>query len=137
MINFEQILKESEKNNSWYHGSDYKFSSFENFESSGPSALGIFVSDSEDFAKLFGEYVYNVKIKSNNPYKISADKWDKIRLKHAKDTEYFKNLKKELQKKGYDSLEISERNSTFANVNVRDPKIVALFDKSQIEIMTE
>jgi len=137
MIDFSKILNESINPPIWYHGSEHKFDkfdSFENFESSGPSALGIFVSDSKDFASFFGEYIYEVNIKSKNPYTISADKWDKIRLKHAKDTAYFKNLKEELQSKGYDSLMVAERNTQFAGTSVRDPKIIALFDKSQIEM---
>ncbi len=140
---FEQIINELETlnenntpNDIWYHGSDYKFDTFENFQSSGPSALGIFVTDDKSFAEMFGENVYTVNIRYSKPYKISMDKWDSIRSEHAKDTTYFKNLRNYLVNKGYDSIIIDERENKFSSgMIIRDGKIVILFDKSQINIV--
>lgn len=127
----ELVLKET-----WYHGSDYKFDSFENFQSSGPSALGIFVTDDKSFAEMFGEYVYEVSIRYSKPYKISMDKWFDIRGEHAKDTIYFRNMRNNLISKGYDSLFIKERETKLSdNTTVRDGNIVVLFDKSQIDVI--
>ena len=82
--------------NKWYHGSDYKFTSFGDFKSNGPSALGIFLTDDIGLAELFGENVYTVSFNTKKPYKITMDTWDKIRGSHAKDTKYFENMREDL-----------------------------------------
>jgi hypothetical protein len=132
-----EYLNEQALNETWYHGSEYKFDSFENFQSSGPSALGIFVTDDKSFAEMFGEYVYEVNIRYSNPYEISYDKWDDIRSKHAKDTNYFRNMRNNLISKGYDCLFIKERETTFGGTTFMDGNIVVLFDKSQIDIVQQ
>lgn len=130
------IIKESflpEK--TWYHGSDHVFSSFEEFKSSGPSALGIFFTDDIELAKLFGQNVYVATIHVENPYKISMDKWDAIREKYAKQTEYFKQMRQNLINKGHDALFIKERSFiTSSGTKFVDGNIIVVFDKKNIEL---
>lgn len=122
-------------NESWYHGSDYQFSTFKEYKSNGPSALGIFVTDDKSLAELFGENIYDVNIKINNPKYISMDKWDSIRSKHAKDTVYFENMRKQLISEGYDSLYIKERVWTASSgITLKDGNIVVIFNPEQITI---
>ncbi len=47
-------INESKSTIKWYHGSDFEFDSFKNYKSSGPSALGIFVTSDINLAELFG-----------------------------------------------------------------------------------
>lgn len=119
----------------WYHGSDYQFSTFKEYKSSGLSALGIFVTDDKSLAELFGENIYDVNINIKNPKRISMDKWDSIRGKHAKDTAYFENMRNELIAEGYDSLFIKERTWTGSNgIVLKDGNIVVIFDPENITI---
>ena len=131
-----EYLNESvvEKNN-WYHGSDYKFTSFGDFKSNGPSALGIFLTDDRDLAELFGENVYNVSFNIDNPYKITMDTWDKIRASHAKDTIYFENMREKLIEKGFDSILIKSRSwKSSSGIEFKDGNIIVIFDKNKIKI---
>ncbi len=73
--NIEDFIKEQETNKIWYHGSDHKFDTFENFKSNAPSALGIFVTDDLVLAEIFGDNIYKVNISYSNPYTITMDKW--------------------------------------------------------------
>jgi len=138
MITSINDFKIYEANNEvvWYHGSDQKFDSFENFKSSGPSALGIFATDDINLAEIFGENIYKVSLNYKKPLKISMDKWNSIRSKHAKDTEYFRNWKQELISKGYDSIYIKENITNLSSGRImRDPNIVVVFDKLQINMI--
>jgi len=122
-------------NQKWFHGSDYKFTTFQNYKSNGPSALGIFVTDDKSLAELFGQNIYDVNISYKNPYKITMNKWDSIREKHARDTEYFINMRNDLITQGYDCIFIKNRTITLPSGNTfKDPNIVVLFDKNQIKI---
>jgi hypothetical protein len=132
----KKYLTEGKTDKIWYHGSDHSFTSFDNFKSSGPSALGIFVTSDRGLAELFGSNVYNVKITYNNPKTISMDKWDSIRDKHARDTNYFVNWRNELIQKGHDSIFIKGRSWTSSSgVTFTDGDIVILFDKKQLKIV--
>lgn len=138
IMNIRETLRKrliEQVDETWYHGSDHKFSSFENFKSSGPSALGIFVTDDRGLAEIFGENIYEVEISFSNAKKISMDKWDSIREKHAGNTSYFEAMRQQLVSEGYDCLFIGERSWTSSGgVTFKDGNIVALFDKSQIRI---
>lgn len=129
-------LDEAKINNKkWYHGSDYKFTTFQNFESKGPSALGFFATDDINLAELFGQYVYDVSVNYTNPYKITISKWNSIRDKHARNTDYFINLRNELINKGYDSVFIKGQVSKMSNnVTFKDGDIVIIFDKNNIKV---
>ena len=128
--NFNEFIK-----NTQYHGSDYKFDSFQKYQSKGPSALGIFVTDDKDLANMFGENIYKVKVSIKNPYYITMDKQDDIRGKHAKDTSYFIKMRNDLIDKGYDSLFVKERFTKISHWDVRDPNIIAVFNIEDVEIL--
>lgn len=120
----------------WYHGSDYKFDTFQEYKSNGPSALGIFVTDSKDLAELFGDNLYLVNINYFKPYILKQEEWNDIREEHATDTSYFINMRKNLIDKGYDSIFIKEDEWTSSRgLTFKDPNIVILFEKSQLEIV--
>lgn len=121
-------LFESSTHKTWYHGTDQSFDKFEHRGQKGPSAFGVWFSDDEEFAKMFGEKVMTAELDIKNPYTISQDKWDSIREKHAKDTEWFKRWREELISKGHDALFIKERFSDFAGMKMRDPNIVGVLD---------
>ncbi len=130
-----EYLNENYSNDIWYHGSDYKFTSFGDFKSKGPSALGIFLTDDRGLAELFGENVYKVSFNISNTYKITMDVWDKIRENHAKDTIYFENMRKNLIEKGFDSILIKSRSwKSSSDIEFKDGNIIVIFDKSKIKI---
>lgn len=130
-----EYLNENKSNQIWYHGSDYNFNSFENFKSKGPSALGFFATDDKNLAELFGNNVYVVNFNIKNPYKITMNKWDDIRSKHAKDTQFFENMKKDLIEKGHDGISIASRTWKSSNgVEFNDGNIVIVFNKDNINI---
>lgn len=128
-------LNENQNKEVWYHGSDFKFNSFENFKSSGPSALGFFATDDINLAEFFGEYVYRVNVDIKNPYKITMDKWDDIRMEHARDTSFFENMRNRLIEKGYDGILIGSRSwKAINNIEFTDGRTVIVFDKNNIEL---
>jgi len=136
IITSQDFLTESFLPNvTWYHGSDYDFSSFEEFKSSGPSALGIFFTDDRTLAELFGPNLYTATLNIKNPYKITMDKWDDIRMKHAKQTEYFQQMRQNLMNKGHDALFIKSRKFvTHKGIEFIDGNIVVVFDKRNIQL---
>lgn len=115
----------------WYHGSDYIFDTFDRYESKGPSALGIFVTDDIGLAELFGNNIYKCIITNNNPYKITMSKWNDIRSNYHNNTDYFKKLRNDLIKKGYDSVYITGERW---NDEYTEPNIVVLFNTTNIQI---
>jgi hypothetical protein len=136
-ILYESLSERSDDSKRWYHGSDFLFGKFQAFKNNGPSALGIFATDDRGLAELFGAHVYQVKFDIKNPYKISMDKWDKIRDKHAKDTSFFESMRTELSKLGYDGVFISERSwTTSSGIEFKDGNIVVIFDPLKINIVT-
>lgn len=117
----------------WYHGTDKTFDDFEMRGTKGPSVFGIWFSETEDGAKVFGDNVKKVELEFSNPYKISQDKWDDIRMEHAKDSAYFQKWRDDLISKGHDALYVESRDVKFAGRDMHDPAMVAVFDVSQIK----
>lgn len=122
----------------WYHGTDSKFDTFDMSKTkTGPSAFGLWFTDDPELSKMFGENVIKCELSYKKPKVITMDQWDKIRVSHAKDTEYFKNWKSKLISDGYDALFIKERTSKFAGQIVRDGNIVTVFDQNDADIIKE
>lgn len=127
---------DGKKIKTWYHGTDSKFGKFDASKiKGGPSVFGIWFTDGEELAKMFGENIYEAKLNYKNPKVISFDEYDEMRDEHAKDTEYLKDFKNKLISEGYDALFVTERESTFAGQKVRDPNMVAVFNEAAIEII--
>lgn len=126
---FEEI-----SNDYWYHGSDSKFDEFKEIgEHTKPtSKFGYWFSKTEGFAKNFGEIIYKFKLDYNNPYRISFDKWDEMRMEYHDNAKYFENLRNKLIKEGYDSFLIEGKKEIFAGVVMDIPDVIAVFEKSQI-----
>ena len=130
-----EYLNENVSGTKWYHGSDYKFDSFKNYKAKGPSALGIFATDDINLAELFGSYVYTVTFNLKNPHKITMDKWDNIRDRHAKDTQFFENMRNDLIKKGYDGILIASRSwKSSGGIEFNDGNIAVIFNEEDITI---
>lgn len=128
-------LNETKKDITWYHGSDHTFTKFNNsfLKSQRSSVLGIFATDSKDFAEMFGENIYQVNVTYKNPKVFTHDKWYAIR--GNKNTDYFLNLRNKLISEGYDSILIKESITNLGSIPVRNPNIVIVFDEKQIEIV--
>lgn len=130
------LIESVDGGSEWYHGSDHKFTSFGSYKSSGPSALGIFVTDDLNLAELYGDYIYTVRVDIKNPYHITHDQWDDIRGTYAKNTRYFQNMRSALIDDGYDGVYIGDRSWTASNgLTFRDGKIIIVFDKNDIDIV--
>ncbi len=113
----------------WYHGTDATFDEFkENPDARNSSAIGIWATEKEDFAEMFGENTFEVRLEYSNPFEMSFEEWWDIRGDHAGDTEWFKNLRKKLINQGYDALYIP-RNIESTHT---DPATIAVFNSSQI-----
>jgi len=118
----------------WFHGTNSKFDEFDqNKEGIGPSKMGVWFTDDKDFAGMFGSRIIGARLEIKNPKRLTMDQWDDIRLEHAKDTSYFSSWKERLVAKGYDSIFVEERETTFGSHKVKDPNLVAVFDVGQIK----
>lgn len=119
----------------WYHGTSNTFKEFNEPSGNGSRSLGIWATDDKDLAEMFGDNVLEVELDYKKPYKISADKWNKIRDEHATDTSYFLKWRDKLIADGYDALFVQEDSWTASSgVEFKDPNIVAVFHASQIRI---
>lgn len=119
----------------WYHGTSSDFEEFNEPSGKGSRSLGIWSTDDEELASMFGDHVLEVKLDYKKPYKISADKWNEIRDDHATDTSYFLKWRDKLIADGYDALFVEEDSWTASSGAVfKDPNIVAVFYASQIRI---
>jgi len=129
---FEELSEEI-----WYHGTDAEFLEFnEPSNITKPtSKLGIWFSKEKDFSNIFGKNIISVKLNYHNPYIISLNKWDDMRMKHAKNANYFINLRKKLIEKGYDAFYIKGKKDIFAGQNVKTPDVIAVFYSNQIQII--
>jgi hypothetical protein len=129
---FEELNKEI-----WYHGTGTKFFEFDepNNLSKPTSKLGIWFSKDKDFSEIFGKHIISVKLYYHNPYIISLSKWDDIRMKHAKNANYFLNLRKKLIDEGYDAFYVKGKKDIFAGQKVETPDVIAVFYSNQIQII--
>jgi len=120
-----------------FHGSEEEIADFNLEKSKKWGKFGIWFSDSEEFAEMFGNYIKRVNITINNPKIISPEQWDDIRGIHAKDDQWFINWKHQLISKGHDSLLVKGGPMKFGNTTVTNPTIVAVFSTNQIEQLSE
>jgi hypothetical protein len=121
----------------WYHGTDAQFSEFnEPDDTTKPtSKLGIWFTKDKDYTEYFGNRQIVAKLSYKKPYIISANKWDDMRMSHAKDANWFNNLRQKLISEGYDAFYIVGKIDKFADVNVSIPDTIAVFYKNQIQII--
>lgn len=121
----------------WYHGTDENFTEFRepNERNRNVSKLGIWFSNDKGFAESFGEIVMKAKLNFNKPYVISLEKWNDIRSEYYDDSVYFVKLREKLMNKGYDAFFVKGKDDVFAGTKVNTPDVVAVFLKSQIEII--
>lgn len=121
----------------WYHGTDETFTEFkEPDDMSRPvSKLGIWFTDDMEFSEMFGSKVIKAKLSYSKPCYITTKQWNDIRSEHAKDIYYFSDLREKLIKKGYDAFYIRGENDTLGKLLVTTHDVVAVFYKSQIEII--
>jgi hypothetical protein len=132
-----EILNEEMNTKLWYHGTDADFSQFrEPDDTTKPtSKLGIWFTDDKEYTEYFGNKVITAKLTYNNPYIISLKKWNDIRDTHAKDAIYFHNLREKIIKAGYDAFYVKGEDDSFAGMKVSTPDVIAVFFKTQIEII--
>ena len=121
----------------WYHGTDAEFSEFnEPDDTTKPtSKLGIWFTKDKEYTEYFGNRIISAKLTYNKPYIISANRWDSMRMEHAKDANYFNNLRQKLISEGYDAFYITGKIDRFADINVKIPDTIAVFYKNQIQII--
>jgi hypothetical protein len=132
-----QILNEELNEEVWYHGTDAEFSEFKepNDTTKPTSKLGIWFTKDKDYTQYFGNKIISAKLTYKNPYIISSNKWDAIRISHAKDVNYFNNLRLKLISDGYDAFYITGKIDRFADIDVKIPDIIAVFYTNQIQII--
>ena len=132
-----EILNEELNDELWYHGTDAEFSEFnEPDDKTKPtSKLGIWFAKDKDYAEYFGDKIINAELKYSKPYIISLNEWDDMRMEHAKDANYFNNLRQNLISQGYDAFYVTGKVDRFAGIYVEIPDNIAVFYKNQIEII--
>lgn len=121
----------------WYHATDAEFSEFNepNDKTKPTSKLGIWFTKDKNYIEMFGKNQIAAKLSYNKPYIISYDRWDAMRMAHAKDANYFNNLRQRLISEGYDSFYIKGKIDKFADINLEIPDTIAVFYKTQISIV--
>jgi hypothetical protein len=132
-----EILNEGKNEEVWYHGTDAEFSEFkEPDDKTAPtSKLGIWFTKDKEYTEMFGKRQIAAKLTYNKPYVISYDRWDAMRMSHAKDANYFNNLRQDLISKGYDAFYIKGKIDKFADINLKIDDTIAVFYKNQIQII--
>lgn len=130
---FEELNEEL-----WYHGTDAEFSEFNepNDKTAPTSKLGIWFTKDKDYTEYFGKRQIVAKLTYNKPYVISYDRWDAMRMSHAKDAIYFNNLRQKLISEGYDAFYILGKVDKFADINLKIADTIAVFFKNQIQIIS-
>lgn len=119
----------------WYHGTNSNFDKFNEPTGNGSRSLGIWATDDQGLAEMFGDNVLEVELDYKNPFTITTEKWNRIRDNHATDTSYFIKWREQLIKDGYDALFISEEVfKASSGTEFKDPNQVAVFFAKQIRI---
>ena len=123
----------------WYHGTDTVFTEFKepDDKNRNVSKLGIWFTNDEGFAESFGGVIIKAKLTYNNPRIITLENWNEIRSHYYDDSIYFSDLRKKLMSKGYDAWYVKGEDDTLGGYKVTTPDVVAVFHKSQIEIIKQ
>ena len=121
----------------WYHGTDEVFTEFRepDDKNRNVSKLGIWFTNDEGFAESFGGVIIKAKLNFSNPRIISLENWNEIRSHYYDDSFYFSELREKLIAKGYDAWYVNGKEDTLGGFKVNTPDVVAVFYKSQVEII--
>ncbi len=118
-----------------YHGTSADIEAFDSaMAGDGPSRFGFWMTPQADFAENFGDAVMPVYLQMRNPHRITGERWNDIRDKHAKDGAWFERWREQLIVKGHDGLIVT--GETFVSSRGRsykDPDVMAVFAPEQIK----
>lgn len=117
-----------------YHGTNSDFSIFDKKKiGSGPSKFGFWFADDPKFVDIFGSTLMPSFLRMLNPKKISHDKWNDIRERHAKDSAWFHAWREQIVAQGHDALWIVSSDEQIGKFSVRNPDIIAVIEPTQIK----
>lgn len=121
----------------YYHGTDDEFDEFDINKTKKWRKFGLWFAAGKEYAKSFGENVKAVTLDYKKAKTITGEKWNEIRVAHAKDEEWFEGWKKKLIEQGYDAVKIKEYHETFAGRDMVVPEIVAVFRNEQVKVIPD
>lgn len=118
-----------------YHGTDAApFTVFDRAKTkSGPSKFGFWFTNQNEFARNFGDRQEAVYLKIENPKRLTLEKWNSIRDKHAKDSAWFEQWRDGMIKQGFDGLIVVGGNEKVGRFDIENPDVFAVFKSEQIK----